>query len=90
VNNNHCLSQGVRNLNIAYQGRAEGRKADCYVYEEHDFAAIARAYGCLGLTVEQPQDFARAFEQALASELPAVIDVKTAFAYQAPMAWVPA
>jgi acetolactate synthase-1/2/3 large subunit len=89
VNNNHCLSQGVRNLNIAYEGRAEGRKSDCYVYEEHDFAAIARAFGCVGLTVDKPQDFAAAFDKAMASELPVVIDVKTAFAYQAPMAWVP-
>jgi acetolactate synthase-1/2/3 large subunit len=90
VNNNHCLAQGVRNLDIAYAGRAESRKADCYVYRETDFAAIARSYDCLGLTVERPQDFRAAFEQALASGLPAVIDVKTEFAYQATMPWVPA
>lgn len=89
VNNNHCLAQGVRNLDIAYKGRAEGRKADCYVYRETDFAAVARAYDCLGLTVERPGEFAAAFEAAMASELPAVIDVKTEFAYQAAMAWVP-
>jgi acetolactate synthase-1/2/3 large subunit len=40
--------------------------------------------------VEKPQDFRKAFDAALASDLPAVIDVKTAFAHQAPMAWVPA
>jgi acetolactate synthase I/II/III large subunit len=90
VNNNHCLAQGVRNLNIAYDGRTEDRKAECYVYEETDFAAVARSFGCVGLTVDKPQDFAAAFDKALASELPVVIDVKTAFALQADMAWVPA
>ena len=90
VNNNHCLSQGLRNLNIAYQGREENnRKNGCFEYRETDFAAIARTMDCAGYTVEKPQDFKKAFESALASALPAVIDVKTEFAGQAPMAWVP-
>jgi acetolactate synthase-1/2/3 large subunit len=89
VNNNHCLSQGVRNLNIAYQGHAEDNTSDCYVYRETDFAQVARSFDCFGITVERPQDFSKAFKAALASGLPAVIDVKTEFAYQAGMAWVP-
>jgi acetolactate synthase-1/2/3 large subunit len=89
VNNNHCLSQGVRNLNIAYQGHADDNKSDCYVYRETDFAQVARSFDCFGITVERPQDFSKAFKAALASGLPAVIDVKTEFAYQAGMAWVP-
>lgn len=89
VNNNECLSQGLRNLNIAYANRPEGRKADCYVYEKTDFANIAQAYGCFGVTVEKIEDFEQAFAQALQSNLPAVIDVKTEFAYQAQMAWLP-
>ncbi len=89
VNNNECLSQGLKNLNIAYAGREEGKKSECYVYEKTDFAKIAQAYGCLGLTVEKADDFQQAFEQALQSHLPTVIDVKTEFAYQAPMAWLP-
>ena len=60
------------------------------MYRETDFAKVAESFDCLGLTVHQPGDFRRAFEQALASDRPAVIDVKTEFAYQAPMAWVPA
>ncbi|MDM0053586.1 thiamine pyrophosphate-binding protein [Variovorax sp. J22R115] len=90
VNNNHCLSQGVRNLDIAYQGRPEGRKSDCYVYRETDFARIAESFDCLGITVERPEDFSAAFDRAMASELPVVIDVKTEFAYQATLPWVPA
>lgn len=89
VNNNECLSQGLRNLNIAYAHREEGRKADCYVYNKTDFAKIAQAYGCFGITVEKSEEFESAFAQALHSNLPAVIDVKTEFAYQAEMAWLP-
>ena len=90
VNNNHCLSQGVKNLNIAYSHREEeGRKSECYVYRETDFAKVAQSFDCFGITVERPEDFKAAFAAALASNLPAVIDVKTEFAYQAQMAWMP-
>jgi acetolactate synthase-1/2/3 large subunit len=89
VNNNHCLAQGLRNLNIAYQGHDETNKGECYEFLETDFARVAQSFGCFGVTVEKPQEFRTAFEAALASELPAVIDVKTEFAALAPMAWVP-
>ncbi|MBI4196109.1 MAG: thiamine pyrophosphate-binding protein [Betaproteobacteria bacterium] len=89
VNNNHCLSQGLRNLNIAYQDRDHANKGECYEFRETDFARIAQSFDCFGATVEKPQEFRKAFEAAMASDLPAVIDVKTEFASQAPMAWVP-
>ena len=41
-----------------------------------DFAAMARAYGGHGETVERTADFAPAFERALASGQPAIIHVK--------------
>jgi acetolactate synthase-1/2/3 large subunit len=90
VNNNHCLAQGVRNLNIAYGTREQSRKGECFEYRETDFAGIARTFDCAGFTVEKPQDFAKAFKEALASRMPAVIDCKTEFASQAPLPWVPA
>jgi len=90
VNNNHSLAQGLRNLNIAYEGKDQSRKGECFEFLETDFEKVAKSFGCFGVTVEKPQDFRKAFEAALASDLPAVIDVKTAFAHQAPMAWVPA
>jgi acetolactate synthase-1/2/3 large subunit len=90
VNNNECLSQGVKNLNIAYGDRPEGRKSECYVYEKTDFAKIAQSFNCFGATVVDPKDFKAAFDAAVASNLPAVIDVKTEFSYQAQLAWVPA
>ena len=55
-----------------------------------DFASVAQSFDCFGITVEKPQDFRKAFEAAMASELPAVIDVKTEFASQVAMPWMPA
>ncbi len=43
-----------------------------------DFAALARAYGAAGFTVEHTQDFAAAFEAARAAAGPALIHIKTA------------
>ena len=42
-----------------------------------DFAALARAYGAHGETVERTADFAPAFQRALESGKPAVIELKT-------------
>ena len=63
--------------------RPRAARANCYEYRETDFARVAQSFDCLGITVEKPQDFREAFERAMASELPAVIDVKTEFASQA-------
>ena len=89
VNNNHSLAQGLRNLNIAYQGHDQTNKGECFEFLETDFARIAQSFDCFGATVEKPQDFRKAFDAALASELPAVIDVKTEFGGQAQLAWLP-
>ena len=62
---------------------------ECFEYRETDFARVAQAFDCFGVTVDKPQDFRRAFDAAMASELPAVIDVKTEFGAQASLPWVP-
>ena len=41
-----------------------------------DFAALARAFGGAGFTVERTEDFADAFEAAQASNLPAIIHLR--------------
>jgi acetolactate synthase I/II/III large subunit len=89
VNNNHCLSQGLRNLTTAYGTRDRSRIGECFEYRETDFAALARDLDCAGYTVEKPADFKKAFGEAMASSVPAVIDCKTEFAVQAPLPWVP-
>jgi acetolactate synthase I/II/III large subunit len=40
-----------------------------------DFAKMAEAMGARGVRIEQPGDFAGAFEAALKSETPTVLDV---------------
>ena len=55
----------------SYPGRVSGTDL-----ANPDFAALARAYGAHGETVEADADFAPAFERALASGGPAVIDLK--------------
>jgi len=54
-----------------YPGRVSGT-----TLKNPDFAALARAYGGHGETVERTEEFAGAFERARASGLPAIIDVK--------------
>ncbi len=90
VNNNRSLAQGLRNLNAAYGSHDKTHMGECYEYRNTDFAKVAQAFDCFGVTVEKPQDFRKAFDAAMASDLPAVIDVKTEFGLQAPLAWAPA
>jgi acetolactate synthase-1/2/3 large subunit len=54
-----------------YPGRVSGTDL-----KNPDFAALARAYGGHGETVERTADFAPAFERARASGKPAIIEVK--------------
>jgi acetolactate synthase-1/2/3 large subunit len=46
-------------------------------FKDFDHAAIARAMGCRGTRVEQPEALAPALKEALASRAPTVIDVRT-------------
>ncbi len=54
-----------------YPGRVSGTDLT-----NPDFAALARAYGGHGETVEKTEDFAPAFERARASGKPSIIEVK--------------
>lgn len=54
-----------------YPGRTSGTDL-----ANPDFAALARAYGGHGETVERTEDFAEAFERARASGKPAIIEIK--------------
>ena len=44
-----------------------------------DYAAVARGFGCFGERVTRVEDFTTAFQRALASGLPAVLDCRTRF-----------
>ncbi|WDD95896.1 thiamine pyrophosphate-binding protein [Burkholderia sp. FERM BP-3421] len=51
-----------------------------------DFAAYARAFGAHGETIERTADFAPAFERALASGLPALLELRVPQAASTPAA----
>jgi acetolactate synthase-1/2/3 large subunit len=88
VNDNHRLAQGENSINEVYKGR-QGNKDDLSVFRETDFARIAEDFDCLGLRVEKPEQLRGAFEQALASERPVVIDVLTDGAAHCAGPWMP-
>ncbi|GHC75050.1 thiamine pyrophosphate-binding protein [Limoniibacter endophyticus] len=54
-----------------YPGRVSGTDL-----KNPDFAALARAYGGHGETVEKTEEFAQAFSRARASNKPAIIEIK--------------
>jgi acetolactate synthase-1/2/3 large subunit len=87
VNNNGCLGQGQRSIRNA-QAEGATRIDDCYRFVQQDFAAIAQAFGCNGLRVTHPGEFADAFAQALRSDLPTVIDVRTDPAAMCTVPWM--
>lgn len=60
-----------------YQERAYPERVIATELHNPDFAAYARAFGAVGMTVERTEDFAPAFEQARAARRPVVIHVKT-------------
>jgi acetolactate synthase-1/2/3 large subunit len=55
----------------SYPGRVSGTEL-----VNPDFAALARAYGASGEMVEKTEDFAPAFERALAADRPSLIELR--------------
>lgn len=88
VNNNSRLAQGTRNLTTAHKG-IDGRMEDLFTFAPTNYAAIAEAFGVIGIRVENPQDLAPAFERALAADAPVVIDVVSDPSVQADLPWTP-
>ncbi len=89
VNNNAGLAQGVKNINVAYEGRSPEGKDELFAYRETDFAAIARGLDCVGLIVERSADLEPALKEAFGAGRPVVVDVRTEQGRQAPSPWVP-
>ncbi|KAA5606610.1 acetolactate synthase catalytic subunit [Roseospira marina] len=71
----------LNNQILGYQKHAElslfGAHTDVVHFQPVDHAALARACGCQGVTVAQPEDFAPALSAALASGEVTVLDVVT-------------
>ena len=88
VNNNRSLNQEKRGNERIYGGRTPGSD-ELWMLNDVDWARVAETMGCFGVTVRQPGELAGALERALASGLPAVVDVKTHIEGIAPPPWTP-
>jgi acetolactate synthase-1/2/3 large subunit len=88
VNNNHGFGQCVPGIIRAYGDRA-GRPEEMYQFTEVSFAQLARDMGCFGIRIERPDEISGAIHKALASDLPAVVEVITDINAEAPKAWTP-
>jgi acetolactate synthase-1/2/3 large subunit len=88
LNNNHSFNQEKRNVELTFGGQSK-KSDELWLFEDLDFAAVARSMGCVGLTVNTPDEFAPAFHQALNANKPVLIDVKSHIEGVAPRAWMP-
>ena len=88
VNNNHGLCQVLGLVNMAYEDRP-GNRGELYQFKDVNFANIANEMGCFGIRVERPQEISEALREALASDLPAVVDVVTDPQCKAQPPWKP-
>ena len=69
------LNNGIYGTIRAHQERHYPGRVSGTSMQNPDFAALARAYGYHGERVERTEDFAAAFERALASKTGAVLDL---------------
>lgn len=88
VNNNHSFNQEQFNVELTYGGRSE-KSDELWLFPEMDFANIAKAMGCFGTVVHKPSELKGALEEALASNKPAIVDVRTHLEGIAPRAYMP-
>lgn len=88
INNNASLNQEQALNERNYGGRTPGSD-ELWMLSDGDFAAMAESMGALGIQVTRPGDIASAIDQAISSNRPTVIDVKTNIEGIAPTAWLP-
>lgn len=86
INNNHAFGQCIAGVNIDYGSRS-GRKEDFYKFGPVSFSNIAKEMGCIGIHVTKPENIRKALLDALSSDLPAVVEVETDPACEAPAPW---
>lgn len=69
----------LNNSALGWVKHGQGNRPIASSFADTDFAAIARASGCHGIRVEQPDAIGPALREAFASGRPAVVDVVTSF-----------
>jgi acetolactate synthase-1/2/3 large subunit len=85
VNNNGGGNQSKRGFDRAYGGEPTAQSRELWTYREVDFARIAEEMGALGIRVDRPGDLAKALDQAMSANRPAVVDVHTDINVVAPL-----
>jgi acetolactate synthase-1/2/3 large subunit len=86
VNNNHGLGQCLPPIRSLY-GDRPGNRDEMFKFREVNFARVAQEMGCMGIRVERPEEIAKAFQTALAADLPAVVEVITDIECKSPDVW---
>lgn len=69
VNNNHALNQEKRGVETIYGGQTSGSD-ELWLFPETDFAKIAETMGCMGITVNHPNEISSALDRAFSAERP--------------------
>ncbi|MEJ2089377.1 MAG: thiamine pyrophosphate-binding protein [Gammaproteobacteria bacterium] len=69
----------LNNSALGWVKHGQGNRSIASSFTEMNFAEIARAMGCNGIRVEQPNQIAGALAEARASEVITVVDVVTSF-----------
>ena len=88
INNNRSFNQCRGGYEEAHGGR-DRESDDLWVFEDVDFAGVARSVGCKGIRVEEPSGIRPALEAAVAADGPVVVDVATDIDAMAPTAFLP-
>ena len=88
INNNRSFNQCRDAFEDASGGSGQGSD-DLWVFEDVNFAGVAKSMGCKGIRVEDPERIRPALEEALAADGPVVVDVATEIGAMAPKAYVP-
>ena len=88
INNNRSFNQCRGGYEGAHGGR-DRESDDLWVFEDVDFAGVARSMGCKGIRVEEPSGIRPALEAAVAADGPVVVDVATDIDAMAPTAYLP-
>ena len=88
INNNNSLNQETEIFRAAYEGQPSKKQSEMWHFSKVNFARIAETMGAVGFRVEKPSELRSAFEQAISSGRPAVIDAVSGIDALAPVAWL--
>lgn len=87
VNNNNALNQETMIFKHAYGGNPSPKNTEMWHFSEVNFAAIAESMGALGIRVTKPSELRSAFDRAISSGRPAVVEVISDIEALAPNPW---